>query len=157
MDQGAALELPTRLVDNSSVPINGLPPVRIQGVRPVLMADHQGNFPVVGPKQRQQMSQQEEQEDGPVTTLGPQVQRPRRYKVFLHNDDYTTMEFVVFVLQKVFLKGHDEAHQIMMKVHQEGVGLCGIYTHEIAESKVARVAQLAKDNGHPLKCSMEAE
>ena len=82
---------------------------------------------------------------------------PPMYKVLLHNDDYTTMEFVVLVLQKFFHKSHDEAEQIMLKVHHEGVGLCGVYTYEVAETKVVQVLRFAKDQGHPLKCTMEPE
>jgi ATP-dependent Clp protease adaptor protein ClpS len=85
------------------------------------------------------------------------VKRPKKYKVLLHNDDYTTMEFVIYVLQKVFGKTFDEAQEIMMQVHMKGSGVCGIYTFEIAETKVSKVEGLAKDNGHPLMCTMEQE
>ncbi len=85
------------------------------------------------------------------------LKRPKLYKVLLHNDDYTTMEFVIFILQKVFQLHYDKAYQVMLKVHQEGVGICGVYTFEIAESKCAKVVLLAKDNGHPLRCSFEEE
>lgn len=82
---------------------------------------------------------------------------PKRYKVLLHNDDYTTMEFVVHILKTVFGKTEDEAAAIMLKVHQEGTGICGVYTAEIAEAKVALVRHLARKNGFPLKCTMEEE
>jgi ATP-dependent Clp protease adaptor protein ClpS len=82
---------------------------------------------------------------------------PKRYKVLLHNDDYTTMEFVILVLQRIFLKSHAEADKIMLEVHQRGVGVCGIYTYDVAETKRAKVIQFAKDSGHPLKCSVVPE
>ena len=84
-----------------------------------------------------------------------EVQEPPQYKVVLHNDDYTTMEFVVYVLKSVFFKSEEQAVNIMLSVHQNGSGVCGIYTLEIAETKVARVHQMAKDEGYPLKCTME--
>lgn len=103
-------------------------------------------------------TQGDEQEEGGATTvLGRRFERPKLYKVFLHNDDYTTMEFVILVLQNVFLKNFEEANHIMLKIHNEGIGLCGVYTHEIAETKVSKATQMAKDNGHPLKCTMEAQ
>lgn len=77
------------------------------------------------------------------------------YKVLLHNDDYTTMEFVVQVLMLVFHKSVEQATHIMLNVHKRGVGMCGVYTFEVAETKVATVTRLARENGHPLKCTME--
>ena len=85
------------------------------------------------------------------------LKRPSRYKVILHNDDYTTMDFVVLVLKSFFQKSSVEAEQIMMKIHKEGRALCGVYTHEVAESKVFKVNHFAREHGHPLKCTMEAE
>jgi len=81
--------------------------------------------------------------------------RPRRYKVLLHNDDYTTMEFVVWVLQSIF--NHDEttATQIMLHVHRTGIGVAGVYSRDVAETRVAQVESLAKDHEFPLRCSME--
>ena len=79
------------------------------------------------------------------------------YKVLLHNDDYTTMEFVVEVLMFVFHKSVEDATQIMMNVHRKGVGVCGIYPFHIAETKVDTVLKLARENGHPLKCTMEKD
>jgi ATP-dependent Clp protease adaptor protein ClpS len=73
----------------------------------------------------------------------------------LHNDDYTTMEFVVYILIVVFRKPMEEARQIMLNVHRQGIGVCGIFIYEIAETKVETVMQLARQNGYPLKCSME--
>lgn len=88
---------------------------------------------------------------------GDQVEEPPLYRVYLHNDDYTTMKFVVEILMSVFSKPIEEASKIMLKVHREGVGLCGVYDHEVAETKVITVHQLAESNGFPLKCSMEKE
>ncbi|MBU0945262.1 MAG: ATP-dependent Clp protease adapter ClpS [Proteobacteria bacterium] len=84
-----------------------------------------------------------------------QVREPALYKVLLHNDDYTSMDFVVAILENVFRKNPSEASLIMMNVHQEGVGVAGIYTREICETKVAIVHQLAKQNEYPLRCSIE--
>jgi ATP-dependent Clp protease adaptor protein ClpS len=83
------------------------------------------------------------------------VREPEMYKVLLHNDDYTTMEFVVEVLMAVFQKSEEDAVQIMLNVHRKGVGLCGVYTYEVAETKVAVVSALAVENGFPLRCTME--
>lgn len=80
---------------------------------------------------------------------------PSMYKVLLHNDDYTTMEFVVHVLMLVFRKSVEESTQIMLNVHRKGVGLCGVFPFEVAETKVATVIRLARENGHPLRCTME--
>lgn len=81
---------------------------------------------------------------------------PKMYKVMLHNDDYTTMEFVIHVLQKFFGKTYDESHAIMLKIHHDGIGICGIYTYEVAESKCSKVNKYSKSKGHPLKCTHEA-
>jgi ATP-dependent Clp protease adaptor protein ClpS len=83
------------------------------------------------------------------------TQEPPMFKVLLHNDDYTTMEFVVHILMLVFRKSLEEATRIMLNVHRKGIGLCGIYSHEVAETKVETVMRLARENGHPLRCTME--
>lgn len=85
------------------------------------------------------------------------VKRPPRYKVLLHNDDYTTMEFVVYVLERIFGKTKEEAYAVMLLVHNEGRGVCGIYTYEVAETKMKKVSLEAKKNGHPLLCTIEPE
>ncbi len=85
------------------------------------------------------------------------IKVPRQYKVILHNDDYTPMEFVVHVLMSVFKKDELSATQIMLNVHNSGKGICGTYSYEIAETKVAKVHQLAEQNEYPLHASMEAE
>lgn len=103
-------------------------------------------------------SGEDEENDGELATVKKiKVKKPKKYKVLIHNDDYTTMEFVVYVLQKIFHKNMDEAQAIMFKVHNEGVGVCGVYSFEIAESKSSKVLREAKENGHPLKCSIEPE
>jgi ATP-dependent Clp protease adaptor protein ClpS len=91
------------------------------------------------------------------TVERPRARRPSLYKVFLLNDDYTAMDFVVFILEKVFQKAPAEAMQIMLHVHRKGVGMAGIYTREIAETKVAEVHELARGSEYPLKCIMEKE
>ncbi|WP_084069871.1 ATP-dependent Clp protease adapter ClpS [Desulfocicer vacuolatum] len=82
---------------------------------------------------------------------------PPMYKVFLHNDDYTTMEFVVEILVTVFGKSLEKATRIMLNIHEKGIGLCGIYTREVAETKVNTVHNLAREQGFPLKSTMEKE
>jgi ATP-dependent Clp protease adaptor protein ClpS len=88
---------------------------------------------------------------------GKKVKEPSMYKVLLLNDDYTTMDFVVEVLRFVFHKSVEDATLIMLKVHHNGVGLCGIYPFEVAETKVNTVNALARERGFPLKCTMERE
>jgi ATP-dependent Clp protease adaptor protein ClpS len=85
------------------------------------------------------------------------IKEPSMYKVLLHNDDYTTMEFVVEVLMFVFNKSPEEATMIMLNVHEKGIGVCGVYTYEVAETKVDMVHTAAREHGFPLKCSMEEE
>lgn len=91
------------------------------------------------------------------TTDRESVQEPPLYKVLLHNDDYTTMDFVVMILQTIFNKNTDEATRVMLNVHHQGVGIAGVYTREIAETKVALVHRIAKRNQFPLKCSLERD
>lgn len=82
---------------------------------------------------------------------------PPKYKVLLHNDDYTTMEFVIYILQSVFHKSYEESEKIMLEVHVKGIGICGIYSLEIAESKCHKVMELAKVEVQPLVCTIEPE
>jgi len=96
-----------------------------------------------------------EEEPGLGVGVEDEVREPRQYKVMLHNDDYTTMEFVVHVLVNVFHKNENEATQIMLNVHNHGVGVCGVYTAEVAELKVSLVHRLSRESGYPLRCSME--
>lgn len=85
------------------------------------------------------------------------TKKPKRFRVLLHNDDYTTMEFVVEVLESVFRKSPSEATQIMLKVHNDGVGIAGIYSREVAETKVEQVHASAESSGYPLRASYEPE
>lgn len=86
-----------------------------------------------------------------------QTAQPQQWKVLLLNDDYTPMDFVVYVLERFFNKQSEEANRIMMHVHQKGVGICGVYTYEVAETKVAQVTNFARQHQHPLQCTMEKE
>lgn len=99
----------------------------------------------------------DEEEGGTATIIKNKIELPKKYKVLLHNDDYTTMEFVIFILQGVFHKTIDEAERIMLEVHKTGMGLCGVYTFEIAESKAKKVERLAREHSHPLMCTIEPE
>ena len=96
-------------------------------------------------------------EEKTATKIEDEIGEPPMYKVWLLNDDYTTMEFVVEILIQVFNKAIEEATLIMLKVHREGVGLCGIYTFEVAETKVNTVHNLAREESFPLKCTMEKD
>jgi ATP-dependent Clp protease adaptor protein ClpS len=90
-----------------------------------------------------------------ITKTRPQVKRPSMYRVLLLNDDYTPMEFVVDVLQRFFNKDRDSATRIMLHVHHHGIGECGVYTYEVAETKVTQVMDFARKHQHPLQCVME--
>src|SRR6185295_8040197 len=90
-----------------------------------------------------------------ATRTERKLQRPKMYKVLLHNDDYTTMEFVVYILQGIFHHQENEAMQIMLHVHKHGIGVAGVYTYEVAESRVAQVEALAREHEFPLRCSLE--
>jgi ATP-dependent Clp protease adaptor protein ClpS len=92
-----------------------------------------------------------------VTRAKPQTKKPSMYRVLLLNDDYTPMEFVVLVLEHFFNKTREEATRIMLHVHNYGVGVCGVYPFEVAETKVAQVLDLARRSEHPLQCTMERE
>src|SRR6202051_5416658 len=90
-----------------------------------------------------------------ITKTKPQTKRPNLYRVLLLNDDYTPMEFVVHVLERFFNKDHEAAHLIMMHVHQHGIGECGVFTYEGAETKAPQVMDLAHQHHSPLQCIME--
>lgn len=92
---------------------------------------------------------------GVVVRSKPKAKKPAMYKVVMLNDDYTPMEFVVMVLERFFNKTNEEATQIMLHVHQKGVGICGVYTYEVAETKVTQVMDLARQHQHPLQCTLE--
>ncbi len=89
------------------------------------------------------------------TRTEPKLKKPKMYRVLLHNDDYTTMEFVVYVLQSVFHRSETEAVQIMLHVHRNGIGVAGVYTYEIAETRVKQVEALAREHEFPLRCSLD--
>ena len=92
---------------------------------------------------------------GVATRTRTRSKTPAPYKVLMLNDDYTPMEFVVHVLQRFFKMGVDDATRVMLAVHQRGVGVCGIFTYEVAETKVAQVIDFARENQHPLQCTLE--
>jgi ATP-dependent Clp protease adaptor protein ClpS len=108
------------------------------------------------------MSDETREQPGPgeglaVAPARPKLERPRLYRVLLLNDDYTPMEYVVAVLEEFFRKRREEAVSIMLHVHQKGMGVCGLYPREIAETKVRQVMEHAREHRHPLQCTMEAE
>ena len=94
---------------------------------------------------------------GTITRTRTKTKKPSMYKVLLLNDDYTPMEFVVYVLQRFFSKSVEDATKIMLHVHQNGVGICGVFTYEVAETKVSQVTDLARQHDHPLQCTMEKD
>ena len=94
---------------------------------------------------------------GTITRTRTKTKKPSMYKVLLLNDDYTPMEFVVYVLQRFFSKSVEDATKIMLHVHQNGVGICGVFTYEVAETKVSQVMDLARQHDHPLQCTMEKD
>ena len=96
-------------------------------------------------------------EEGVVTEERTKTKKPALYRVLLHNDDYTTMEFVVAVLMDIFHKSRDSALQVMLTVHTKGIGVAGVYTRDIAETKVAQVMERAREAGMPLLCTAEPE
>ena len=98
---------------------------------------------------------QDESQRGLLLDSKPKTKKPSMYNVLLLNDDYTPMEFVVTVLEKVFNKKAEEATQIMLHVHKKGIGVCGTFTYEVAESKCKAVLEMAKKSEHPLQCTME--
>jgi len=98
-----------------------------------------------------------ELEEDVISEVRDDIDEPSMYKVLLHNDDYTTMEFVVEILMIVFKKSPEDAVRIMLNVHHKGIGICGVYTYEVSETKVNSVHALARQHGFPLKCTMEKE
>ena len=94
-------------------------------------------------------------EHGVAVKTRVNTKKPSMYKVLMLNDDYTPMEFVIQVLESFYNKAHEEATQIMLHVHQKGVGTCGVYTYEIAETKVNQTMDLAQQHQHPLQCTIE--
>ena len=98
-----------------------------------------------------------EREEAVVAESKPRLKKPPLYKVLLHNDDYTSMEFVVFILRTIFQRSEVDAVRIMLHVHNQGVGVAGVYTYEIAEAKIAKVTKLARQQEFPLLCSLEPD
>jgi ATP-dependent Clp protease adaptor protein ClpS len=100
-------------------------------------------------------------EEGPgtgvVVKAKPKTKKPSMYKVLMLNDDYTPMEFVVHILERFFNKSRQEATRIMLHVHRRGVGICGVYTYEVAETKVTQVMDFARQHQHPLQCTLEKD
>jgi ATP-dependent Clp protease adaptor protein ClpS len=94
---------------------------------------------------------------GTVTKTRVETKKPSMYKVLMLNDDYTPMEFVVHALERFFRKNREEATQIMLHIHRRGVGLCGVFTYEVAETKVTQVMDFARQNQHPLQCTLEKD
>jgi ATP-dependent Clp protease adaptor protein ClpS len=100
---------------------------------------------------------QDERDIGVITETRKRLKPPPMYKVLLHNDDYTTREFVVMILQAIFNKSETEATQIMLHVHHNGVGVAGVYPYEIAETRAAKVEALARAHEFPLRCTLEPD
>ncbi len=100
-------------------------------------------------------------DDGPVTGVAvksrAKTKKPAMYKVLMLNDDYTPMEFVVHVLEQYFQKRNEDATRIMLHVHQKGVGICGVFTYDVAETKVSQVMDFARQHQHPLQCTIEKD
>ncbi|MGD9650040.1 MAG: ATP-dependent Clp protease adapter ClpS [Dongiaceae bacterium] len=94
---------------------------------------------------------------GVVVKSKPKTKKPSMYKVVMLNDDYTPMEFVVHVLERFFNKTHEDASRLMLQVHNRGAAICGVYTYEVAETKISQVMDYARANQHPLQCTMEKE
>lgn len=110
-----------------------------------------------GPHGPGQTGRDDERQTGLLLKPRPKTKKPSMYKVLLLNDDYTPMEFVVHILERFFSKTRQEATDIMLHVHRRGVGICGIFTYEVAETKVAQVMDFARANEQPLQCTMEKE
>jgi ATP-dependent Clp protease adaptor protein ClpS len=102
-----------------------------------------------------QPNHRDDNQTGVITRTEAKTKKPSLYKVLLLNDDYTPMEFVVYVLERFFNKSPEEATTIMLHVHQHGVGECGVFTYEVAETKVTQVMDYARKHQHPLQCIME--
>jgi ATP-dependent Clp protease adaptor protein ClpS len=137
------------------------PPVVAKGAFP---NGHQPNIMRAGTGQSAQteMSDIEKRGDeGPTTGVvvkaKPKTKKPSMYKVLMLNDDYTPMEFVVHILERFFSKTREEATRIMLHVHRRGVGICGVFTYEVAETKVTQVMDFARQHQHPLQCTLEKE
>ena len=109
------------------------------------------------PARRDDGNGEGEGRSGALTLTRTRTKKPSMYKVLMLNDDYTPMEFVVYVLEQFFNKSREDATRIMLHVHQHGVGVCGVFTYEVAETKVAQVVDTARRHQHPLQCTMEKD
>lgn len=122
-----------------------------------------GTFTLAGPVRRDGPGQSDDDGLGGDTTTGtvtktrPKTKKPALYKVLMLNDDYTPMEFVVLTLQRFFRMTIEDATRVMLHVHQRGVGICGVFTYEVAETKVSQVIDFAREHQHPLQCTLEKD
>ena len=119
--------------------------------------DFEHNAPRMNEDDGHENQGEDHNQTGLLIKTRPKTKKPSMYKVLLLNDDYTPMEFVVHILEKVFNKSRQEATDIMLHVHRRGVGLCGVYTYEIAETKVTQVMDFARANEQPLQCTLERD
>ena len=115
------------------------------------------SYPAMTNNPHRNQENEDESGIGVATRTKPKTKKPSMYKVLMLNDDYTPMEFVILVLENFFNKSHEEATGIMLHVHQKGVGICGVYTYEIAETKVNQTMDLAQQHQHPLQCTIEKD
>jgi ATP-dependent Clp protease adaptor protein ClpS len=128
----------------------------LPGIRKVKRVKKRIKYKKISNRQERKMADtNNENKEESLTKDREELQEPPLYKVLLHNDDYTTMDFVVMVLETVFGKSTEEATSIMLNVHQQGFGVAGVYTREIGETKVAVVHRISRKNQFPLKCSLE--
>src|SRR6478736_2415097 len=127
------------------------------GARRKSCGSHRGSQGLNGMAGKNGSRGDEEGKTGLITKTRPKTKKPSLYKVLLLNDDYTPMEFVVHVLERFFNKSREDATRIMLHVHQKGVGICGVFTYEIAETKVAQVMDFSRQHQHPLQCTREKE
>ncbi len=132
--------------------------IMVQPCRPS-MNDDNPDFPGFDDSEpgRHDHDTNEDKQTGLLLKPRPKTKKPAMYKVLILNDDYTPMEFVVHILERFFNKNRQEATDVMLHVHRRGVGLCGIYTYEVAETKVAQVMDFARTNEQPLQCTLEKE
>ena len=134
---------------------------RLEGERLGGPKEPPGGPPLQPPSRRDGGEGNDDDKDGgrtgALTLTRTRTKKPSMYKVLMLNDDYTPMEFVVDVLQNIFQKNREEATEIMLHVHQKGVGVCGVYTYEVAETKVTQTVDYARKNQHPLQCTLEKE
>lgn len=126
---------------------------------PLITTMNDDNDPMLPPpdKDGNNNGSDRDRQTGLLLKPRPKTKKPSMYKVLILNDDYTPMEFVVHILERFFNKNRQEATDIMLHVHRRGVGICGIFTYEIAESKVAQVMDFSRANEQPLQCTMEKE